>query len=400
MKKATILQSLEALFMKITAYFKKYFWDGLAITVLVLVFSVFFLKFPYHIPKFDPLTKALKDFELSDIWFSKVHERDTILTNPYIRIVDVGTLDRGQIGELINKINRFNPKVIGVDIQFTGSKDPHKDSILSEAIQNSKHIVLAGSLKNMEDQSNSIFPLEGKSMGFINLNVSHNTNVRSFFPVEKINGKDQFAFAALIAKAFDEDAFDHLLDRKVKEEVINYSGNKEHFSLLTPDKIDSSEVAGNIVLIGFCCSNCKAPVLEDLHFTPLNPEYSGKSFPDMYGVVIHANIIAMILTRQYIDDAPFWLILILALLSVFLYIQIVIPWFVQESKHKWFHIVAKLSQLGLTIAFLFFEFFLLGVARYKLDMGLMILAIALSIDFIYFYEFFIRLFKIKGSVFF
>ncbi len=52
------------------------------------------------------------------------------------------------------------------------------------------------------------------------------------------------------------------------------------------------------MLLGFFV---KTPplVIDDLHFTPLNEIVSGKSFPDMYGVVIHANILSMILSGKY-----------------------------------------------------------------------------------------------------
>jgi CHASE2 domain-containing sensor protein len=385
--------------MKIGLYLKRYFWDTFSITAFVLVFSMLLLEVPFHIPKFDPLEKALKDFELSDIWFSKVQQRDTILNDPYIRIVDVANLDRGQIGELINRINAYHPKVIGLDIQFIGNKDTQKDSVLKEAIRNSKNIVLSWSFENKEGPGNSLMPLDAKLQGYNNL-IAGNTTVRSFSPIEMINGNKNHAFASLVAKVFDESAYNTLLSRNNKEELINFTGNKEKFKTFSPDEIDSSAIAGNIVLIGFCCADCQAPVLEDLHFTPLNPEYSGKSYPDMYGVIIHANIISMILNRHYINEAPYWLLLILAFMFVFFYIRVVTPWFVLKSKHKWFHIVAKITQLLLSVAFLFVELLLLKTFHYKYDMGLIILAIALSIDFIYFYEYFIRAFNIQKSVFF
>ncbi|NJM93588.1 MAG: CHASE2 domain-containing protein [Cytophagales bacterium] len=39
---------------------------------------------------------------------------------------------------------------------------------------------------------------------------------------------------------------------------------------------------------------------EDKFYTPLNKTYAGKANPDMYGVVIHANIVSMILNHDYV----------------------------------------------------------------------------------------------------
>jgi CHASE2 domain-containing sensor protein len=38
----------------------------------------------------------------------------------------------------------------------------------------------------------------------------------------------------------------------------------------------------------------------DIFFTPLNKKIIGRSLPDMYGVVVHANIIKMILDKEFI----------------------------------------------------------------------------------------------------
>lgn len=59
--------------------------------------------------------------------------------------------------------------------------------------------------------------------------------------------------------------------------------------------------------------------VEDKHFTPLNPVVGGKSIPDMFGVVIHANIISMLIKGDFMYRiSNFWLTAIALFLNFFL----------------------------------------------------------------------------------
>jgi CHASE2 domain-containing sensor protein len=59
---------------------------------------------------------------------------------------------------------------------------------------------------------------------------------------------------------------------------------------------------------------------EDKFYTPLNKKLAGKSNPDMFGVVVHANIISMILREDYVEQMATWqevaMAIILCLLNV------------------------------------------------------------------------------------
>lgn len=54
--------------------------------------------------------------------------------------------------------------------------------------------------------------------------------------------------------------------------------------------------------------------MKDRYYTPLNERSSGRSIPDMFGVIIHANIISMLLDEDYIDDVPEWLLYLFSFL--------------------------------------------------------------------------------------
>ncbi|MEQ9413696.1 MAG: hypothetical protein RIF39_07685, partial [Cyclobacteriaceae bacterium] len=75
---------------------------------------------------FDPLGQALGDMELSDIAFSQLRSDPTIDTN--IVIVNIGALPRRGVAEQIRILNKYNPKVIGID-SFFDCKNGLRDTV-------------------------------------------------------------------------------------------------------------------------------------------------------------------------------------------------------------------------------------------------------------------------------
>ena len=49
----------------------------------------------------------------------------------------------------------------------------------------------------------------------------------------------------------------------------------------------------------------------------MNERPAGRTYPDMYGIVVHANVISMILRRDYIHDAPSWLNILISILVAY-----------------------------------------------------------------------------------
>src|SRR4051812_31078047 len=65
---------------------------------------------------FDPLSQSLGDMEFTDITFSKLRSDPPIDTS--IVIVNISELSRAEIGQQINVISKYKPKVIGIDSFF------------------------------------------------------------------------------------------------------------------------------------------------------------------------------------------------------------------------------------------------------------------------------------------
>jgi CHASE2 domain-containing sensor protein len=91
--------------------------------------------------------------------------------------------------------------------------------------------------------------------------------------------------------------------------------------------------------------------MEDMHFTPMNSKFAGKSLPDLNGVFVHANIIKMIMEESYIKRTPAWINWVVAVLLCWLHMALFIRFYL--DKHLWFHLVAKTAQILSAILFVY-----------------------------------------------
>jgi CHASE2 domain-containing sensor protein len=117
------------------------------------------------------------------------------------------------------------------------------------------------------------------------------------------------------------------------------------------------------------------PSWSDKYFTPLNKKVAGRANPDMFGVVVHANIVAMILNEDYVGELAEWqkyvIAFIVCLLTVALFITI------DEKLPIWFDafsVIIQIIQL-LLISGLMVWFF--ATYAVKLDLTIAMAAAAL-----------------------
>ena len=102
---------------------KKLLIDSVLATGFIFLLIIFFLKVT-QIEKlfglFDPIGQALDDVDFTDLVFSELREIPP--ANEDIILVNIGELNRAQIASMIQIINQYNPKVVGVDIFFDEMK--------------------------------------------------------------------------------------------------------------------------------------------------------------------------------------------------------------------------------------------------------------------------------------
>lgn len=218
----------------------------------------------------------------------------------------------------------------------------------------------------------------------------------SFRTIREFNTKQNYyniefrSFAEKIVEYYDNNAYKNFIKRNNSSEIINYKGNISKFYYLDAnevfdDYIDLSFIENKIVLFGFMGErfDLSSYDFEDKFFTPLNDEFFGRSFPDMYGVVIHANIISMILNNNYIDRPNIFIYVIIALLFLTL---VTIPLVLIFNKLRpWYGIIGRFSFVAATMTIFFISYLIFFTFSIKIELSFILLTLIIHPDILEIY---------------
>ncbi|MFZ4547264.1 MAG: CHASE2 domain-containing protein [Bacteroidales bacterium] len=371
--------------------------DTLLSTFFVFLITGLLGLFIINIHVFDPFKRAFHDFDLTDIYYSKIRAEESLLDTNIV-LINIGQLKRDSISIMLNKINKYNPKVVGLDAFFTCRKDNFSDSLLKSAFALTPNLVLAEILDVRENGKGCFFSASTCSWfgeypsGYANFTGDENntTTIREFRPFFEDGKKTYSSFAAEILKNANPKIWDGLKERGDDHEIIHFLGStnsfinldvKDFFDPLT----DLNILKGKIVLMGYMGSTINnSQDIEDLHFSPLNPKVSGRALPDMRGLVIHANIISMVLHDDFINESPIWINWLFAFLLCYLHLALFI--YLYLKRHKWYHFTAKWLQFITSVLLIWFAFLLYEHFGIKISVAPSIVVIILSMDLLYFYE--------------
>jgi CHASE2 domain-containing sensor protein len=370
---------------------KRLWFHSLMVTIFTAVFG-YGLAFVLDLKAFsafDPIGQAIGDMELSDISF---HMRTDIPEDTNVAIVNIGglTMTRVDIANQVLSVIRYKPKVIGFDVRFFNPKDTLVDLYFAAALQAARDsgvkVVLAEQLyqsaalrtSDTDDQDSIAHPIdvlrEGNYEGFVNLDTDaeHQEDLKScrrLYPKMNVNGKDELAYSVMMAWLADSVKTKKFLDRNNRTETINYRGNvidihkasdttyHNKMFLLDPEQaLDTTyipeyerNIRGRVVLFGFLGEDMFDTSWDDKFFTPINKNYAGKTRPDMYGVVVHANVVSMILNEDYVYEMADWqeylVAFIILILTTALFFKI------EEKLPIWYDLLSLLIQVVLVVLF-------------------------------------------------
>ena len=292
--------------------------DGFISTILSLLTCYLISLLFFNISFFNPISKALQDFSFLDVYYAeKLDEEKPI--NPNIILVNVENESRAKIAQVLHQTLKASPRVVGFDVILKDFRKTREDSLLAKYLKNEK-VITAVILQEDQTISNHPFFRVKNSPGFVNFNFeTQNAVIRTFSGEKRFSKKTFSSFSNQIAQKFlSKKKWKKMaLAEKLKTpRVINFQGNLERFINFKLEEFLDLEnrdiVKDKIVLLGYLGSPTGNTFdVEDKHFTPLNSTTAGKSIPDMYGLVIHANIIAMILSNDFMFKVPrFWIFLL------------------------------------------------------------------------------------------
>lgn len=373
---------------------------SIIVTCLIFVFIGFLELIRLKTHFLDPFNHGIQEYEITDIVYTQLSKPNTLLDTT-IRLVHVGNADRADLAFMIDRIAAAGAKVIGLDVMLDGRKDPAADEQLRRSIAQAGNVILATELYDLDveelkfnalESADSLFAAHA-SLGYVNFPSNYTKTIRYFSPEEKVGDSTALAFSMAVLAQYDPQSMQRCLARNNKIEKIHYIGDLNSFAHYPKELVMDTSITteylsevlkDKIVLMGYIAEKEDENPLKDRFYTPLNKNYAGKSIPDMYGVVIHANIINMALEGRYIRELPEWLIWLLAVL--FCYANVFFIHGIYASFHPAFHGITRSLQLIECMLL----FFLLGILFYyfrlQVDFGVGILALLLAYDMIMIYE--------------
>lgn len=216
---------------------------------------------------------------------------------------------------------------------------------------------------------------------------------RAFNPKLKVKSGTEYAFSVTMAMAYDSVKTKKFLDRNNLVEVINYRGNvvdffgstnyPQMFYTLDVDDVMTENfvpemIKDKVVIFGFLGETLLSPSWGDKFYTPLNKKLAGKANPDMFGAVVHANIVSMILNEDFVEEMAGWqeaaMAFIICLLNVALFSLI------NTRLPLWYDGITKLLQLIQLLLYSFFMVMIFSWYQFKLNVTLTLAAVALVGD--------------------
>ena len=310
-------------------------------------------------------------------------------------------------------------------------QDTLGDLMLQEAFKNVDNLVLVNELMDYDSKSGKFDSLKTTLPffnqyainGFANMVTENEAEANNDFNVcrkfltqvkNKSTGAGLLSFPAKICQLYDSASVKSLLEREVLEESIDFVGNihsqvplgmidlklpefykfdkiskwdKPHFKVIEHNcainafysalgmgvpypnwaPIDLDVFKDKIVLIGYVGDRIDIDTGEDKFFTPLNEKYIGKANRDMYGIVVHANIISTILGRRYTTTMSDWQMHFLGIFVVYLVFAMFRP--IYDDFKVWYDGVTKTMGLLISMFILFLIGWLFVDFNYQLRFG-------------------------------
>lgn len=231
-----------------------------------------------------------------------------------IVIVNIGKRFRVGVVNEIAIINSLAPKVIALDLYFASQENPYSDSLLSATLSSCKNLVMmsliqgyAGDTVKSYDQLFGTLPqfLHSSKIGFANsiLDEDEFNTLRKFSIHEEVSGETIYHFAIRAAMEYDSLKTMKFIQDRPRVIDVDYIGNEKVFKTFSDfdvfdGKVTREDIEGKIVLFGYLgpYDGYDKAIDEDRFFSPLNPRIEPYK-SDMYGVVVHANIIAQVLRQ-------------------------------------------------------------------------------------------------------
>lgn len=203
--------------------------------------------------------------------------RDELYPDNNIILFNTGRLSIEEINKQVDSLLSFYPKMLGVNLCHL----PESERKLFRPVKGG--LVLCDC--NTSPQASSIIVGDG------NIVTHFRSDSSSYFEIKVSSG------------------WLDLAERKNEIERINYRYPMKSYiqiDLKNADGFDPEFIQGKIILIGFMGEAISEEIVDyqNTRITPLNDEFGDNYIsPDMYDIQISANIVSMIIDKEFIGEA-------------------------------------------------------------------------------------------------
>jgi len=260
---------------------------------------------------FNPVSRALKNFSLSDIYYQMMQDAGYSQPSDIITIIDATSLyDRSKIGDMMMQVGGLEPAVVGIDCIYEGFRgDSAGTERLAEGLLSLPNQVVAFKLTGYDAQlgeftssRHSFFaPQDGLIEGYTNISYdAGGVTIRNLLTERVVGGDTLYSLPFQIARAYTDDVLDMASTR---EYMIDYTPTD--FPVVSCDSIlqNADLIRGHIVIIGATHDDA------DMHSSP---------YGRIPGTVIQAYILQTLLEHEPVKEIPFVWEMIISLFFIWL----------------------------------------------------------------------------------
>ena len=314
-------------------------WSHIYLTIISLVLMWTLGQVVRNLSFFNPVSRAVKNFALSDIYYQMMDDAGYSNPSDIITIIDATSLyDRSKIGDMMLQVSSLEPAVVGVDCIYEGFRgDTIGTNRLAEGLFSLPNPVVAYKLTNYDQlvgefttQRHSFFaPMDGIGEGYSNITYdAGGITVRNLLTQRVINGDTLYSLPYMIGCAYSEDVKNMA---SLRQYMIDYTPTD--FPVVHCDSImeHADLIRGRIVIIGATHDDA------DMHSSP---------YGRIPGTVIQAYILQTLLEHEPVKEVPAVWTMLISLFFIWLtdVMQTELSYYGDKKKHP-------IKRLMLTSAF-------------------------------------------------
>lgn len=341
------------------------------LTIAATLILSFVIKSNLSINAFLSNANQTGNYEISD-FYNSVGRIISMNEQAFCQDVIIVSTDGCEIEKfpvVIETVESFSPKVIGVDILF----NKHADSIDKKIVDAIKKCKLAIIARKADENSKHLIAspvFQNEDALFAVVNVE-DPIIRHYWPQFKIGDTLINSFALELVKHYKLEKYNNQINRKKEIEHIRITNDFDcytidHKSLLSVDEegktMLSDLLKNKIVIIGPSRDD------NDMHLTSIN-----KSYP---GTAIHAAIIYTILEKEYVKEYP-WLNYLIAIAMVFGFAWLVVSFKSKKRFYAFTNLLLRSLQLVILCLGAYLGSLLYIKSHFYLNLSITLLSIGL-----------------------